>query len=327
MKQAAFVARHETDWGVFEQWLAAQGSRSGRAASESILAAVEVPARYRRICHHLSLSRRRHYSPRLQQRLNQLALRGHRHLYRSRPSLLRQFGRFFALTFPAAFRRHWRFVAVSAALFYGPLFALLIASTLDPTLAFSVIDPATAAKTIASFDPENQVLGEFRDADADFYMFAYYVLNNIGIGLRTYGLGLTLGLGSVAILLFNGLYIGAVFGLVADAGNGTMLWQFVAGHSSLELTAIVIAGGAGLMLGNSFWAPGSLTRVDSLRAAALQSVPLIVGASAMLFGAAFIEAFWSSIPATDPTFKYAVGAALWTLVSLYFLLLGRGHEA
>jgi uncharacterized membrane protein SpoIIM required for sporulation len=99
----------------------------------------------------------------------------------------------------------------------------------------------------------------------------------------------------------------------------------VCGHAPFEITAIVIAGGAGLRMGYALLAPGAFTRIRSLRNAADELVSLVLGAAVMLFIAAAIEAFWSpsSIPAQ---LKWAFGAVATLLVSGFLLWPGRAPQ-
>src|SRR5207248_2801509 len=96
-----------------------------------------------------------------------------------------------------------------------------------------------------------------------------------------FAFGITAGIGTVLLLVFNGLYFGAVLGLFANYGLAGWLLTFVAGHGVLELSAIFIAGGAGLLVARALLAPGDLTRRDALVLAGRQAVRL-VGASVLL---------------------------------------------
>ena len=98
--------------------------------------------------------------------------------------------------------------------------------------------------------------------------------------------------------------------------------EFVVGHSSLELGAIVLAGGAGLALGWSIVAPGDKTRVASLQGTAKSVVVVVFGAAVMLLLAAAIEGFWSASN-TPPTIKRVAGGVVFVIVALYIALAGR----
>ncbi|MNL26723.1 hypothetical protein D3C87_1482690 [compost metagenome] len=152
-------------------------------------------------------------------------------------------------------------------------------------------------------------------------------MHNIGIAFQTFASGLLFGLGSAFFLFFNGLMIGAVAGHLTHIGFGQTFWSFVIGHGAFELTAIALAGAAGLQLGWALIAPGRLPRAEALRLAARKSVLLICGVMLFLLIAAFIEAYWSSTTAPTPMTKYLVGAVLWMLVAGYLLFAGRVRHA
>lgn len=175
------------------------------------------------------------------------------------------------------------------------------------------------------YDPTNRKPGRdaWRQSDTDFAMFGFYVMNNVGIAFRTFALGLVVGVGSLFILVFNGLMIGAAAGHLTTLGYGETFWPFVSGHAALELTAIAVSGAAGLLLAAALLAPGQRRRRDALRENALEAVKLVAGALAMLVLAALIEAFWSGATVTDPLIKYLVGAIWWVLLILYFAFAGR----
>lgn len=158
-------------------------------------------------------------------------------------------------------------------------------------------------------------------------MFGYYVMHNIGIAFQTFAAGLLFGLGSVFFLIFNGLIIGAVSGHLTEIGYGQTFWSFVVGHGAFELTAIALAGAAGLQLGWALISPGRLTRGESLRLAAHKSVQLLCGVMVFLLIAAFIEAYWSSTTVIAAWVKYLVGAVLWLLVAAYLIFAGRTQHA
>jgi uncharacterized membrane protein SpoIIM required for sporulation len=176
------------------------------------------------------------------------------------------------------------------------------------------------------YDPQaaRRVFG--RESASDFAAFGFYVYNNVGIAFRTFASGVLGGLGSAFYLVFNGIYLGAVAGHLSTHGMASTLWPFVIAHGAFELTAIVLAGQAGLHLGYALVAPGRRPRARALREAGRESGVIMLGAAAMLLVAALIEAFWSS-SAQPVAVKFAVGGALWALVIGYFALAGRDRAA
>ena len=166
-----------------------------------------------------------------------------------------------------------------------------------------------------------------RESDDNVKMFAFYIWNNVKIGIQTFATGLAFGLGSIFYLAFNGIIIGAIAGYLTAVGHGGPFWSFVSGHSAMELTAIVLSGAAGLKLGSALIAPGNRTRKAALVDVAKPAIRIMYGAALMFLLAAFIEGFWSPLTAFPPNVKYAVGVTLWMLVVAYFTLAGRNRAA
>jgi len=145
----------------------------------------------------------------------------------------------------------------------------------------------------------------------------------VQVAFLGFAFGITAGIGTVLLLVFNGLHFGAVLGLFANYGLAGWLLTFVAGHGVLELSAIFIAGGAGLLVARALLAPGDLTRRDALVLAGRQAVRL-VGASVLLLGlAGTIEGLLSASDAPAP-FKFATSGATVVLLILY-LASGRHY--
>jgi uncharacterized membrane protein SpoIIM required for sporulation len=133
------------------------------------------------------------------------------------------------------------------------------------------------------------------------------------------------GIGTLLVLFFNGLFIGGIAGHLTRLDYVDTFYPFVIGHGSFELTAIVFSGAAGLRLGYALIDPGPFSRLDALRLAGRDVVPMIYGIVFMLVIAAFLEAFWSSSTLLPVSTKYTVGALLWALVLVY-CFSGRRHE-
>ncbi|QDH67373.1 stage II sporulation protein M [Pseudomonas azotoformans] len=324
MKQSLFESRYQHQWQAFAEQL--KQLEHGKAKASDM---ADFPHQYRRLCQLLALAQERGYSSYLVDPLQQLALRGHQQLYRHRSQLAANVLSFVLADFPRLVREQWRFVLIASLLFFGSLLGIALLVYLFPDLIYSIVSPQQVAEMQGMYDPEASRLGRAaeRASSEDWMMFGYYVMHNIGIAFQTFAAGLLFGLGSVFFLIFNGLIIGAVSGHLTEIGYGQTFWSFVIGHGAFELTAIALAGAAGLQLGWALIAPGQLTRGESLRLAARKSVQLLCGVMVFLLIAAFIEAYWSSTTQIAPWIKYLVGTALWLLVSAYLTLAGRTRHA
>jgi uncharacterized membrane protein SpoIIM required for sporulation len=324
MKQSLFESRHQPQWQAFAEQLTQLEQGKTKAGELA-----DFPHHYRRLCQHLALAQERGYSSYLVDPLQQLALRGHQQLYRHRSQLAANVLSFLLADFPRLVREQWRFVLIASLLFFGSLVGIALLVYLFPELIYSIVSPQQVAEMQSMYDPDASRLGRVaeRASSEDWMMFGYYVMHNIGIAFQTFAAGLLFGLGSVFFLIFNGLIIGAISGHLTEIGYGQTFWSFVIGHGAFELSAIALAGAAGLQLGWALIAPGHLTRGESLRLAARKSVQMLCGVMLFLLIAAFIEAYWSSTTAIAPWVKYLVGAGLWLLVATYLTFARRTRHA
>ena len=329
MTPLQFEALHEAEWNRLADALAQLGgeralrARSSGADVPAPVPAAELAALYRRTCEHLALARSRAYPLRLLQRLERLTADAHRALYRRHDYGLARLRRLLLVDFPQAVRAHRFEMVLSLAVFVLPALLLGWACWRDPGFVLTVLDANEAHSFEQMYDAGRGAVGRLREADTDWQMFGHYVMNNIGVAFRCFAGGLLAGVGSLLFIGFNGVLLGAVAGFLSARGHGLSFYSFVVGHGAFELTAIVIAGAAGLRLGRALLAPGRMTRLQALQAGAREAAVLVYGVAAMLLVAAFLEAFWSSAAWVSPQVKLGVGAVLWALVLAYLGWQGR----
>jgi uncharacterized membrane protein SpoIIM required for sporulation len=323
MTPLKFEADHAPCWNELE---AALKPVKGQIPADG----ARLAALYRRVCEHLALAQARAYPIHLTQRLASLTQRAHRLIYRRQDrklALWSRLGRFALLGFPQAVREHRWYLLAATLLFVVPMLAVGWASWRDPGFILHLLDAPDVQRFDAMYSDQPTALGRQRSADTDLQMFGYYIMNNISVGFRCFAAGVFAGVGSAFFLVFNGLLAGAVAGYLVAAGHAENFFSFVVTHSAFELTAIVLAGAAGLRLGYSWLAPGRRTRLEALKHAASSAVLVIYGVVGMLVLAAAVEAFWSSARWVAPMVKYGVGALCWALVLAYLGWQGRPGPA
>ena len=328
MRQDDFVARYQAEWAALEHWLdqrARPARADRRAQGVEALDDIDFAAAYRRACQHLAIARRRGYSPLVQQRLEALMQRGHDVLYRPPGLRLRRVLDFFSGGLPRLVRRNARFVWIAAVLFFVPfvLMAWLLQS--HPELAHSVMPQDELAKIERMYDPADARHALGREGGSNLQMFGFYVFNNVSIAFRAFASGLLVGVGTIYVLLMNGVLLGTIAGHLTVIGYGGPFWRFVSGHSGPELMSVVLAGAAGLRIGWALVAPGRLGRRQALVEAAGDGAQLALGCFGLLVLAAFIEAYWSSIGWMPSSVKFGVGGTLWAAIVLWLWRGGRGH--
>jgi uncharacterized membrane protein SpoIIM required for sporulation len=136
----------------------------------------------------------------------------------------------------------------------------------------------------------------------------------------------TVGVGTIYLIIFNALMLGALGALFAHAGFGPDFWATVAPHGFIELTAIQIAGGAGLLIAAGVLLPGRLRRRDAIAGNSRRAGVLIAGVTAMLCVAGIIEGFFSPLRFAADV-RASVGIVTAIALIAYFGFAGRGYNA
>ena len=320
MKQSEFIASRSTRW---LKWDKCYKQVKGKEYSTI----PELPRLYREICYDYMLAKSRNYSLHLQQELQIKINQGHQLLYREKSDGFNAFMKLMVLEFPATLRHFKRTTLLCFVFFFGAMALFAGITYFDDAFIYYFVAPGQVASMEMMYDPSGPVQSMERHSDDDFRMFGVYVLNNISIAFRTFIYGLLLGLGSLYFLSFNAAVLGCVTGYLVQIGFSETFFPFVVTHGAFELTAIVIAGIAGLNLGFSVVAPGPYERIDALKFTANKCLVLMYGTTVFLLIGSFIEAFWSSADYIGDTVKYTVGGICWLLVLLYLFFAGHYDES
>lgn len=314
LRQAVFVEQRRSGWQRLEQLLDAAERRglSGLAPED----VDELGVLYRWVTSDLAFATGRGYDAGLQAYLNRLTARAHAVVYAgaAEGGWERVFT-FFRTTFPAEVYRSRGVILLSALIFVA---AALLAHYLirqQPLDAY-VLLPAQFLEPIHKGLHETNFVSAQRGLGAPA-LSALIMQNNIRLAFYAFAGGLTLGIVTVYLLGFNGLVLGGLAALYESAGFGRDFWATIAPHGIIELTAVQIASGAGLLLAASIIAPGRLQRRDALRRNAARAGVLIIGVTSMLAVAGFIEGFISP-DNFSPSFRLAFGAATAVGMAAYF---------
>jgi uncharacterized membrane protein SpoIIM required for sporulation len=312
--QDQFVLRRRESWRELERLLEG-GKELHRSPPADISRAASL---YRSVCADL-MRARAEYGSDLVRYLDGLAARAHNLLYGTRAYRLTGAWDLIAREFPRTLRARWRFFLLASVLFYAPLLFGVFGTLASAEFAQTIMPAQMLAGMEAMYE---QGFDEGRDVQADSQMAGFYVLNNVGIAFRCFATGILFGLGSLFFAIYNGLVIGVGLGWVIRTGHGVNIGTFVCGHGPFELTAIVIAVGAGLQMGWALVRSEGRTRLGSLRAQAHELGHLIVGAGAMLLIAAILEGYWSP-SGLPPEIKWTASGVFIVLVAAWLGLAGR----
>lgn len=308
-----FVRERKYSWEELDELLSV--SRLWKRSPAEIS---RVARLYREVCTDLVRAQRLGCSPSTLAYLDALVSRGHSTLYATTSGNLRWLGQLIKKDFPRALRANFRLFALANVLFWLPFAVALSRSLGSEQFAAQVLPLDMLEQMAQAYRGE---LGDGRTPGGNAAMAGFYVYNNVGIAFRSFATGILFGLGSAFFLVYNGAVTGAVMGHVIRTGGGANILTFVSGHAPLELTAIVIAGGAGLQMGRALVVTHGRTRLGSLWAEREPIVAQVLGAAAMLLLAAAIEGFWS--PSRAPAeLKWAMGGVTFLSVACYLGFAG-----
>ncbi len=322
-----FSSKKREHWKAFSARVGALlkgGTRSLAELSADQLS--NLIADYRRVTADLARARSLGADPLTIDRVNRLLVQGHNVLYGySNPARATGSLSGWLSLFARTVRRHRGAMLVSALLLFAPSLVSAVAVLRNPKLGYELVPDAFLDFSPASEDNIHSIPSLARPVAASSIL-----TNNLQVSLSAFALGLTAGVGTVLVLVFNGVHLGSVAGWFAFVGHQRAFWGWVMPHGATELLAIVVAGAAGLLLGEAILAPGQLSRRAALKRNALDALILELGCMAMLGVAGAIEGFVSPSPLPYPA-RIAVLILSLGLWLAYFLLAGRetaaGNEA
>lgn len=314
-----FIDERKDNWQRLEDLLEMLRGTSLRGLSK--IEVREFGALYRRAATDLAIARAETRDPKLVNYLNSLVIRAHGKIYRAEGDGVSIIRKFFARDFPRAVRASSRFTFIATAVFF--VFAVLsfFLCLYDPDFGITVglDDVRMAAETETrwwlSLNDANQI-GSSR-----------ILTNNIQVAFLAFAFGAFFGVGTLYILLINGVSIGGVLGVCyrVNPAFGTDLVTFMVAHGVLELSAIFISGGAGMMIGYALINPGDLSRAQALKKAGSEAAKVVIGCACVLFVAGLIEGFLSpsSMPAAV---KYGTGILTGLILFSYLYFAGRKSD-
>ena len=323
MQGKEFETKNSPRWQEYEQVVTKLEKKSREIDASAF------PRMFREICTDLALARQRMYGMTMSEGLNRLVIRGHKLIHRRAGGTWARLLRLLAVDFPVALRAEWRLCIVATLSFLLPLLGVALAGFYwsDFSWVEAVLGPDMMEQLSKMYGDKNDQIANLREEyGSNFMMFCFYIWNNIGIDFRIFAGGMLACLGTLFFLFYNGVFFGAVIAYIHVACSPEAFYSFVAGHSSFELIAMVIAGVAGLRIGLGILHPGRKTIARSLLDAGRKALPLIYGAALMTLVAAAIEGFWSA-QAMPSMVKYVTGISLWVVVIAYLALSGRKSAA
>ncbi|MEH2435949.1 MAG: stage II sporulation protein M [Nostoc sp.] len=306
-----WITRREPNWQRLDALLRQiekKGLKSLRAAEIRELASL-----YRSVAADLARARIQQIGNTLIQSLQSLTTRAYTQIYQgSRRQEWQAILKFYQWGLPSVVQKTFAYIAAATALF---LLGALVAwwySWQNPSFMALIVPESLITKVR---DEHKLWMGSIVGVEP--LASSSIMINNLSVSFGAVAGGITVGLYTVYLMVFNGLLIGAVGTLVGQNNLAYPFWAFVLPHGSLELPAIFFAGGAGFLLARAILFPGKYRRGDALKFYGSQAVQLIFGIVPMLVIAGAIEGFFSPNPSVPDAIKYLAGMGLFILLVMY----------
>jgi uncharacterized membrane protein SpoIIM required for sporulation len=319
MTLAQFIQGRKERWQQLDTLLATIQTRRLRALNRSDLK--RLGQLYRAVASDLAFAQTNFPQSDVAQMLNELAARTHPFVYRARSLTPAGVWQFFRNELPELFRRNFHYFSLSALIFGSTAILGAIATLLNEEVAGIILDPRLIEMIHRREMWTEKIFSILPGSILSVAIFT----NNITVAFMTFTLGMTFGVGTCYVLAVNGLMLGCVITLCWHYGMLDKLLGFVVAHGIVEISIILLAGAAGLMLGSALMNPGEYSRRDALAVRGNEAVQLVLGTVPLLVIIGLVEAYVSPQPAIPAAAKMALGLALGALFYAHLLLGSRLH--
>ncbi|MCW5898409.1 MAG: stage II sporulation protein M [Flavobacteriales bacterium] len=315
MREAAFIHRNKARWQRLEEMLTGLHRLSGDEAAELYIALNDD----------LGYARTFYPASDLPAYLNGLAVRLHQHIHRNERTPRGRFITFWRREVPLAMAATRRELLTSSAIFITAALIGALSAMHDPTFVRLILGDHYVDMTLENIRNGEPMAVYGRESQE--LMFLGITINNIRVAMLCFAAGLLAGLGTACILVFNGIMVGAFQWFFHEQGvlreSLLSIWM----HGTLEIGAIVIAGAAGLVLGNGMLFPGTYTRAERFRHNARLGLKVVMGLVPIFIIAGFIESFLTRHALAMPSWAAALIIGLSLAFLLWYFILLPHHAA
>lgn len=303
MREGRFLKKNIEKWKQYQ--------------AEQVTDPDEMAERFTELVNDLGYSKTFYPQSKVTQYLNGLASRIYLSIYQNKKEESSRIVRFWKTELPLTVRKHHRALLYSFIIFISFAVIAAFSTSGDQSFVRGVLGDRYVDMTeenIAKGDP----FGVYKDPDK-LSMFVYIATHNIQVSFFTFVMGIFLSLGTVYLLFKNGVMLGSFQYFFFSKGLGLKSVLVIWIHGTLEISAIIIAGAAGIALGNSILFPGTHKRADSLKEGAKDGIKMMIGLIPVFIVAGFLEGYitrLTSMPAWISVLILLTSAAfiLWYFV-------------
>lgn len=322
LKSVEFRREREENWTELEELLTRIEKNGLQSLSANEVS--RLPMLYRATLSSLSVARAISLDRNLIEYLEKLSARGYINVYGAHRKMREALGDFFFFQFPAHVRRfRWHILISAVLLLLGGLVGAVM-TLQDPELFYTFVSPEYAGDRGPQASTESLRAALFDDGGGEMdslaFFSTYLMTHNAKIGMMAFALGFAC-LPVIYLLFYNGLLLGSFAALYHGRDLGFEFWSWILPHGITEVFAVILCGGAGLMVAEAVVFPGKYSRRAMLAKRGRQAGVIVLGAVVLFVLAGFIEGFFRQMVQNIPL-RYGVAVATAMLWAAYFKLMG-----
>jgi len=292
MREAAFIKQNKEKWNEIET----QGYSNPDAD--------DLADNFIELTDDLSYARTFYPNSQTEKYLNRLTSKYFIGIYKYRKGESGRFFRFWKEELPEVMYRQRKNMLYSFLFFMLGIVIGVFSASQDDSFVRLILGDSYVNMTLQNID-KGDPMAVYKSSDSA-PMFFGIATNNIRVAFLAFIFGIIFSVGAVYILFGNGVMLGAFQYFFYQKGLlGTSMLSIWL-HGTLEISAIVIAGGAGLVLGNALLFPGTYSRAYSLRKAAKEALTIVIGLVPVFVVAAFIESYWTRLTDMPAVFNLTI---------------------
>lgn len=326
MDLAQFVDTHRPKWERLSLLL--DRIESAGLKQLSLEEAQEFGRLYRQASSDLLTARGRAASADLVEYLNELVARGYAQTYPGSTYRARDTVDFVARGFPQLVRREWKVVLASFLLFFLGTGFGFVAMAKDPQAAVILVP-----EEHLHLDPDQRIADEANGpklSGGEQATFASFLFtHNIQVAFLCFAMGISLGVGTVVLLWYNGVQLGALAWVYFAKGHLVWFLAWILPHGVTEISAICLGSAGGLIIARAMLAPGERTAGQALREESKTAVKMVLGTIPLFIVAGLTEGSISQIhqPVLPSWVKLTYAAVMGCLLIAYLGFAGRQQKA
>ncbi len=279
MREVFFIKSNQKRWKDYEYLL----------AKRSQVKADDIADVFIELTNDLSFARTHYPGSDISGYLNDLTSKFHTAIYTNKREKKGRVKRFFLYEVPQVMRASHKQLLTSFLVFGVAFLIGWVSSLNDASFTNLILSDGYVKMTIENIE-SGDPMGVYKDEGA-LMMFLYITFNNIRVAMLAFAMGIFLSIGTWYILISNGIMLGTFHALFYKYNIVEEFLLTVYIHGAFEISAIVVAGAAGIVMGNSFLFPGTYTRKHSFKQGAKKGIKIIIGLIPFFIMAGFLEGF------------------------------------